>query len=228
MFARDVMTAPVITGSSNSTVFEIVDLMLKYQISAVPIVDEDDCLIGIVSEGDLIQRDEIDTLPRRSWWLTAFGGRGLLAEEFIRAHGMVASQIMTREVLTAEEDTPLWEIAETLEKVKIKRLPVVSDNKVVGIISRANLLHALSTQRAAMEHGPSKDDRKLRAEILELLRGEPWTNTGHLNVVVKDGTVHLWGRIDTNLEGAALMTAAKNVAGVKDVVDHTHKAVTLI
>ena len=87
MLARDVMTAPVVTAGAASTVVEIVNLMLEHKISAVPIVNEADELVGIVSEGDLIQRDEIGTLPRRSWWLWALGTKAQMAEDFVKAHG---------------------------------------------------------------------------------------------------------------------------------------------
>ena len=228
MHARDVMTTPVITAGPETKVLDIVNLMLDNRISAVPIVGDDERLIGMVSEGDLIRRSEIGTEPHRSWWLSAFGGAATLAEDFVKSHGVTASEIMTDEVVTATEDTPLWEVAETLEKRKVKRLPVVRDGRVVGIVSRANLLQAITAQRDKQTDVPTRDDRSIREALMDQLKGEPWSDMSHLNIVVLDGTVHFWGIVSSDTQRTALKVAAENIPGVTEVVDHTHRTMTLV
>ena len=228
MHAVDIMTSPVITAGPDSTILDIVNLMLENRISAVPIINRKEELLGLVSEGDLIRRTEIGARDYSSWWLSAIGGTITLAEDFVKTHGIRASEIMTEEVITVREGARLWEIAELLEKKKIKRVPVMTDGKVVGIVSRANLLQALAAQREKQLETPSRDDRAIREELLKLLDGERWSDTSHLNVVVIDGTVHYWGVVRNDTERGALKAAAESVAGVGDVVDHTHTSVTLV
>jgi len=202
--------------------------MLDKRISAMPIVTEDGVQVGLVSEGDLIRRSEIGARNYTSWWLAAIGGQARLAEDFVKTHAMKAEEIMTREVITVTSETPVWEIAEILEKNKIKRVPVVDDGAVVGVVSRANLLQALAAQREKMAEAPSQDDRALRKKVLEALEGQTWSDLSHLNVVVMDGVVHYWGIVQSTAARQALKVAAEGVPGVKDVVDHTHTTVTLI
>lgn len=228
MHARDIMTTPVVTATPQTGILDIVKLMLDKRISALPIVTEDGALVGLVSEGDLIRRSEIGARNYSSWWLAAIGGQARLAEDFVKTHAMKAEEIMTREVVTVTSDTPVWEIAEILEKNKIKRVPVVDDGAVVGVVSRANLLQALATQREKMAQEPSQDDRALRKKVLEALEGQTWSDLSHLNVVVMDGVVHYWGIVQSTAVRQALKVAAEGVPGVKDVVDHTHTTVTLI
>ncbi len=196
MIARDVMTSPAITAKVDTAVLEIVDLMLKHKVSALPIVDDEGYLAGIVSEGDLIQRDEIDTLPHRSWWLSAIGSKAVLADEFVKSHGATADNVMTRKVVTAHEDTPLREIAELLERKRVKRVPILNDGKVTGIVSRANLLQALAVQKAAVEDVPSEDDKALRETFMEQIANEPSPHGSHLNGIVKQGSVYLPRRVN--------------------------------
>jgi CBS-domain-containing membrane protein len=228
MHASDIMTAPVITAAPGADVLDVVQLMLDNRISALPIVADDGELVGLVSEGDLIRRSEIGARDYSSWWLSAFGGKVRLAEEFVKTHAMKAEEIMTTDVVTVSKDTPAWKIAETLEKNKIKRVPVVEDGAVVGIVSRANLLQALAAQREKMMQAPSGDDRALREKVLKALEGQSWSNLSHLNVVVADGVVHYWGVVQSKAVRDALKVAAEGVPGVADVVDHTHTTVTLI
>jgi CBS domain-containing protein len=214
------MYSPAVTATPDASILEVVQLMLDNRISAVPIVDSDGLLVGLVSEGDLLRRVEIGTQQHRSWWLTAFRGAVSLAEDFIKSQSMKVSEVMTKEVITAREDTPLWEIAEILEKKKFKRVPVVRDGRVVGIVSRANLLQALTTQREMTADAPSTDDREIREALVEVLRGEPWSNMSHLNVVVLDGVVHFWGLVTSDAQREALKVAAGGVPGVRDIMDH--------
>ena len=193
MHAIDVMTAPVITAGPNANVLEIVKLMLDNKISAVPIEDVNGDLVGLVSEGDLIRRTELGARNYSSWWLSAIGGSISLAEDFVKSHGARACEIMSTNVITVPEHARLWEIAELLEKKKIKRVPVTRDGRLIGIVSRANLLHALAARREEHQAKPSGGDRSIRDELLKMLEQERWSDTAHLNVVVMDGTVHFLG-----------------------------------
>ncbi len=227
MLAREVMTSPVVTTKPDTAITDVVDLMLKHQISALPVVGAEGQVIGIVSEGDLIQRDEIGTLPHRSWWLSALGTKAQLADEFVKSHGTTASAVMTAKVITAHADTPLQDIAEILESKRVKRVPIVEGGKLVGIVSRANLLQALAIQRSAAQDAPSTEDRDLRQRFLDRLSDEPWANSSHLNVIVKDGVLYLWGQVRSQLEREALVLAAQETPGVREVIDHTDRSVTV-
>ena len=135
---------------------------------------------------------------------------------------------MTEDVVTASEDSPLWEIAETLERNKVKRLPVLRDGRVVGIVSRANLLQAITAQRDKQIDVPSRDDRTIREALMAQLEKAPWSDMSHLNIVVLDGTVHFWGVVRSDAQREALKVAAENVPGVTEVVDHTHRSMVLV
>lgn len=222
MRARDVMTSPVVTAPADATVQHLVELMLKHRISAVPIVDSDGGPLGIVSEGDLIRRSEIGTEQKESWWLWLVGGRMAMTEDFIKAHGTRAADIMSREVVAVGPDATLSEIAATLEKRRIKRVPVVENGRITGIVSRANILRAMAS--AAGRAGPEiadADDNEIRSRVMGLLESQGWADLSRLNIVVSDKVVHLWGVVSSAQERRALVVAAESVGGVKRVADHT-------
>lgn len=227
MHARDIMTSPAITVAPESSVLDAVKLMLKRRISALPVVDSNGELVGLVSEGDLIRRSETGARDYSSWWLAAIGGTARLAEELEKTHAAIVNQIMTRTVVTVHKDLPVWKIAETLERNKIKRVPVMHDGTVVGIVSRANLLQALAAQREKLIETPSADDRALRDSVLDTLSGQSLANLSHVNIVVFDGVVHYWGMVHSEAEHQALKVAARGVPGVRDVSDHTYVVPTL-
>ncbi len=127
---------------------------------------------------------------------------------------------MIREVKTVTADTPVGEIARILERRRIKRVPVVEDGKIVGIVRRANLLHGLATHKDRISITPSPDDRAIREQVQALVAKEAWISHGSLNVLVADGAVELWGWVDSEDERKALLTAVGELDGVKDVVDH--------
>ncbi len=227
MKAREIMTAPAITTGPDTPLVDIVDLMLSNRISAVPVVDGSGTAIGIVSEGDLMRCKDLGTLSGKSWWLRVLGGKVMLAEDFIKAHATTASELMTTGVITIGEDTLLPEIARLLENNRIKRVPVVADGKVVGIVSRANLLQALSLEQAGSPPPPSGGDRELRDCVMDTLAHEKWADISHLNLVVRNGTVFLWGEVNSPAQRKALVIAAGEVPGVKEVVDNTRTFQTI-
>lgn len=219
MKAADIMTGSPITVKSDSTVMEAVRLMLQRKFSGLPVVDDAGKVVGIVTEGDLLRRAETGTQRRRPRWIEFFVGPGRLATEYAHACGHRIDEVMTQPVLTITEDRPLDEIVNIMERHQIKRLPVVRDGKLVGIVSRANLLRALAS--VARETKPaSVDDAAIRASLLRELERQPWAPTSLIDVVVRNGVVHLWGTILDERQRQGIRVAAENTRGVKAVEDH--------
>ncbi len=220
MKAADVMVTNVITVTPDQSVQEVAEILLTKRISGLPVVDADGKLVGIVSEGDLMRRVETGTARERSWWLRLLMGREGLAQEYIRQNANRVGDVMTRSVITAEPDTPLPEVAGLLERNRIKRVPIVKDGKLVGILSRANLLQALASLRKEITIEKPAADTDVRARVMESLNAEPWGQNALLNVTVRDGTVDLWGIVDTPAEKRALRIAAEKTPGVREVNDN--------
>jgi CBS-domain-containing membrane protein len=185
MKARDVMVSPVITVKSSASVKEVAQTFLERRISAVPVVDDQGKVIGIVSEGDLLHRAEAGTQRRHSWWLLALTGDEALAGEYIKAHARKVSDVMTTEVITATPDTQLHEVAALLEKHSIKRVPIVKDRQLVGIVSRANLIQAVAGDRKELDIPFS--DATIRDKLLTHLKAQRWAHTGLLNTMSATG-----------------------------------------
>ena len=219
MKAADVMVRNVITIGPNATVGEVADLLVTHRISALPVIDAGGKVVGIISEGDLVRRAEAGTERRRSHWLEWMMPGQTLAAEFVKSHARKVSDVMTRRVISASSDAPLSEVATMLERNGIKRVPVVDDGKLVGIVSRANLVQALAClyKRAAPT---TVDDAQLRANVVAQLESQSWTHPSLLNVIVHDGTVELWGIVDSATEKKAVRVAAEVTPGVKSVTDN--------
>jgi len=217
MQAKDIMTTNVITVSPEATVDDAVRLLLDHNISAVPVVDAKGSLLGLVSEGDLIRRVRGSDGPRRSWWLEILGGLNDSAKDFVKMRSHHIEDVMTRDVLSADEDTPVADIARLLEKRRIKRVPVLRSGRVVGIVSRANLLHALSAIPGDALQAPSEDDRELRRRIDEALKEVPGAAVNLINYTVEEGNVSVWGVADSDFEEKAVRVAVENVPGVRSV-----------
>src|SRR6516165_1019653 len=166
MRAMDVMTSEVITVDESATVPELAKLLAEHGISAVPVVDEHNQVIGIVSEGDLLHRAETGTERRSSWWLEMMSSTNKLAGEYIKSHSGRVTDIMTRDVLSVTEETPVADIAVLLETKRIKRVPVLRDGKLVGIVSRANLVRALAMTINEVADGAEADDRTIRQRLI--------------------------------------------------------------
>jgi CBS domain-containing protein len=213
------MTWGVISVEVDAPVMRAVQLMLENRISGLPVVDAKGTLVGIVTEGDFLRRIELGTQHRRSRWLEFLIGPGRLATEYVSASGRKVNEIMTPDPYTITEDAPLEQIVQLMEKHRIKRVPVVDDGKLIGLVSRANLLHALASL-AREAKPPAGNDSTIREQILSDLTKQSWAPTGLINVVVRNGVVELWGAIMDDRERQALIVVAENVPGVKDVRDH--------
>jgi CBS domain-containing protein len=218
MKAADVMVSSVISVRLEATVQEVAGVLLKNCISAVPVMGADGELVGIVSEGDLMRRPEAGTLRRPSWWLTLVGSKEEQALEYIKSHSRKVTDVMTQRVVTASPDTPVADIATLLEKHGIKRVPIVEDGKVVGIVSRANLLQALACLRNVP--AATADDESLRAKLNSKLEREQWTKPSLINLIVHDGTVDVWGIVDSQTEKKAVRVLVESTPGVRAVNDN--------
>jgi CBS domain-containing protein len=218
MKVSDVMTRKVVSISPNAKISEAIKLMLKHQISGLPVVDGKGKPVGILTEGDLLRRPEIGTERRRARWLDALFGPAEAAEAYVRAHGQKVKDVMTREVVTVTEATPLHEVAHLMEHRNIKRLPVVRAGKLAGIVSRANLLRALASLRRELPRG--KGGAAVRNRILRDIAKQDWAYGCDVDVTVRKGVADLWGTISDMEQRDALRVLVESTPGVKKVEDH--------
>jgi CBS domain-containing protein len=219
MNASDVMTKTVITGKPDSTIENAAELMSRHQISAIPILDDENKVVGIVSEGDLMRRVEGAKDQPRSWWLSLFSGSETNAKSFVLDRGKHVKDIMTRQLTTVAPDMPVGQIARLLEKKHIKRVPVVKDGKLMGIVSRGNLLQALAVQPVVHIASDADEDEK-RDVVLGALAQVPGLNPVHLNVIVTDNRVDVWGIVDSNDEEEAAKVALDAIDGLGEISMH--------
>lgn len=218
MLVENVMTSPVISISPSTTIAEAARLMLSHRISGLPVVSEDGALIGMVSEGDFLRRGELGTEQKRSWWLELFSSQGQAAEDYVRAHGRKVGEVMTKGVFTTNREASLEEVVELMSRHGIKRLPVVENGKLLGIVSRSDLLRALARALPGDDSVVSDDERIREAVTAEITR-QSWGSGGLVRVSVRDGVVELTGTIFDESTRAAARVAAENVPGVKAVND---------
>ena len=219
MRAMDVMTSDVITVKGDASVTEVARVLADRGISAVPVVDDQNHVIGMVSEGDVLHRAETGTERRRAWWLDMVASTNQPASDYVKSHSSSVKDVMTRDVISVSETTPVADIAILLEANRIKRVPVLRDGKLAGIVSRANLVRALATTSEPSGTAEA-DDRAIRDKLLAELRAQNWAEVSPANVTVKDGIVHLWSSYYSEPEKRALIVAAENIPGVSRVEDH--------
>ena len=220
MQARDVMTTWVATIGQEATVREAAKLMLERGVSALPVPDQKDQLVGIISEGDLVRRAELGTDQARSWWLRLLAVTGEnAAADYVKTHSAQVRDVMTSPAISVTEATPLEKIALLLETHRIKRVPVIRPGQPVGIVSRADLVRRLAIATPA-RRSPSSDDRSLRRTMLKRLR-ESGVDATYVNVTVSGGALHLWGGVRSDAERQALRVAAEGVPGLRKVEAHT-------
>jgi CBS domain-containing protein len=219
MKAADIMTRHVVSVGTEASVLEAIRSMLQHKISGLPVVDGEGLIVGIVTEGDFLRRAETGTERKRPRWLEFLMGPGRLAAEYVHSHGRKVFEVMTSDPVTIDEDTPLAEVVRILEERRIKRVPVVRGRRVVGIISRDNLMQALASVAHEMAAG-AHADTAIRDEVLAELAKQPWAPRNFINPVVRNGVVELWGSIFDERERQAVVVVVENVSGVKAVKDH--------
>ncbi|MEQ9125676.1 MAG: CBS domain-containing protein [Alphaproteobacteria bacterium] len=218
MQVKDIMTTSVVTARTGDTVAEVAKAMATKRISGLPVVDDGGKVIGVVSEGDLLARAALGQDTPRSWWLGLIG-EGETPEAFMRAHGKTVGDVMTRSVKTIQPDASLAALARKLESCGVKRLPVVEGGKLVGVVSRADVVRALaSIKPEAPAAAPS--DAELRSLILSRFhKSQPLVGV-QATIIVRDGVVELWGLAPNAKVVEAARVAAEAVDGVKRVENH--------
>jgi CBS domain-containing protein len=219
MKVSDVMTREVVSIAPDASVMEAVRLMLQHRISGLPVIDASGNLQGVVTEGDFLRRVETGTERKRSRLVEFLLGPGRLATDYVQATGRKVGEVMSSDARTVSEDEPLEKVVHLMERYRIKRLPVVRGQKVVGIVTRQNLMRALASLALA-EHPVAADDATIRERLLAELKRQSWAPVGLIDVVVKDGVVKLSGALTDERERRAIRVAAENIPGVKKVEDH--------
>lgn len=218
MRAHQIMTKKLITVGPDASIVEAAQLMLTNHISGLPVVDKSGKLIGIVSEGDFLRRSEIGTQRKRPRWLQYFVGPNHAASEFVHASGRKVGEVMTHEPLVITEETPLEEIVQLMERKGIKRLPVMRNEQLVGIVTRANLLQIVASMAGEVPD-PTADDDHIRERVTRAIENTHWRPIG-LQVTTRNGVVHLHGIVVNPNSRQAAIVAAENITGVKEVHDH--------
>jgi CBS domain-containing protein len=219
MNAGDVMTQSTVTVDPDGSIVHAVELMLKRRISGLPVVDTTGALVGILTEGDLLRRVELGTQKRRPRWIEFLIGPGRLASEYVSASGRRVNEVMTTPVHTVTEDTPLADVVKIMESRQVKRLPVIRDNRVVGIVSRANLMRALVS--IGRDANPTNvTDASIRQNLLAELAKQSWAPVALIDVIVRNGVVHLWGTLTEERQRQGIRVVAENTPGVTRVEDH--------
>ena len=218
MKAADLMTSCVVTVRPDATIEYAIQLMLQYRISGLPVTNSDGAVLGIVTESDLLRRAETGTEKRHARWISLLIGPGRLAQEYVHAHGRKVDEVMTERVFTVTPETPLTDLVALMEAKHVKRVPVVDQGRLVGIVSRADVMAVLVGLLSEKPAG-AVADAEIRDQILAEIDRQPWGPRDSIGVVVTNGVVILKGAITDERERAALCVAAENVSGVKAVHD---------
>ena len=218
--AGDIMSANIATTTSDTSLAAAVKLMLDRRVSGLPVLDEAGVLVGILTEGDLLRRVELGTDTHKANWLDFFRSEARLANDYVETHSRVVGDIMTPTVVTVDEAAPLSEVVAVMQGRHVKRVPVMAASRLVGMVSRVDLLRALARSFADAPSETTPDDAGIRAEILAEFGRQSWGPGGGISVVVSGGVVDLGGVIFREAQRGAMRVAAENVAGVTSVHDH--------
>jgi len=218
MKAQDIMTRDVITVSPDTPVRDIAGLMMDKHISGVPVVTDNGSIIGIVSESDLLHRAELGTERKHKWWFRTFGDSDALARDYAKAHGLKAHDVMSRYIVSVRDDAELRDVADILDSRGIKRVPVLREDRLVGIITRRDLVRAL-TQVQTFKGAERIDNAALHKALHERIHSQSWLNDTYINLIVNDGVVELWGFVVTRDQHRALRALVEETDGVTRVED---------
>ncbi len=220
MKASEVMARDVVTVSPQTSVKEIAVLMSQRRISGIPVVDADGKLAGIVSESDLLHRAETGTERRRKWWLGAFVDSDQLAREYAASHARRASDIMSTKVVSVDAGMDLGQVADLLDRRKLKRVPVVEGGRLVGIITRGDLVRALVAQQSQTTGAEAAGDGAVLAAVQERMHREGWLDSSLVTVVIKQGVAELSGLAASSDQRRALRLLVEDTPGVARVEDN--------
>jgi CBS domain-containing protein len=218
MRVRDVMTYGAIGVSEDASLTEAIETLLRSRVSALLVFDADHALAGILSEGDLLRRSELGTEKHVPRWLEFLLSGGSLAESYAHVHGRKASEVMTKTVITISEDAELSEAVDLMLRKRVKRLPVLRGDAVVGIVARSDLLKGLLA--ALPKPGAQPSDAEIKRTIQAEMDKLPWAPRASVRVDVVNGTVTYDGAITDERLRDGLRVIAENTAGVVAIRDH--------
>jgi CBS domain-containing protein len=218
MKANDVMTHCLVSIAPEVPILQAIARMISHQVSGMPVISAEGQLVGMVTEGDFLRRVETHTEAPRRRWLELLLGAGDRADEYTRSHGHTVHDVMSRNVVTVSKETPLSEVVRLMEEHGIKRIPVIDDGRVVGIVSRADLMSALG-QCLSKSKKASATDESIRQRILTEMRRQTWCPVHSLRIAVRKGVVDLKGTIFDERQRRALRVLVESVEGVKGVRD---------
>jgi CBS domain-containing protein len=212
------MTSDVVSIPPDAPVMLAARLLWERRISAVPVLASDGAVLGIVTEADLVRRLAATRDNGRSWLTSLFADPAVEAERYARTHGFVAEEVMTAEVVTVSPDTSAAEIAALMERHGIRRVLVVDQGRMCGIVSRADLLRAIVEPKRI---SADASDERIRRAVLAAMQHQPWADSIHTSIEVEDGVVTFRGFSRGVAIQRGLRVLAEEVPGVKAVVDRT-------
>jgi CBS domain-containing protein len=218
MKVSDVMTHTLVTTNPGASLEEAANLMVRTRVSGLPVVDATGAVVGMLTEGDLIRRIELGTAGQRPGWLASLLAPGRAARDYVRTHGRTVSEVMTSSVVSTSPDAPLAEVVALMEAQQVKRLPVLKEGQLIGIVSRSDLLRALSKFLAA-RHIVATSDTEIRKRVLAEIDKHSWAPRANINAMVENGVVELRGAVTDDQERVGLRVIAENTPGVRSVRD---------
>lgn len=219
MLAKEIMTTDVACARADQSIHDVARVLLERSVSALPVVDDDGRLIGVISEGDLLRRVETGTERKQSWWLDMLVSTEEKSRDYLKSHAVHVRDVMTKDVITIDEETPVSEIAGIIEENRIKRVPVLRGERLVGVVSRADIIRMLAVRHVPIT-APAEDDLALRDSVLSAIREVDGRSSGYVNALVQDGVVHLWGLAQSPAHRDALQVAVENIPTVKALQNH--------
>jgi len=219
MQAKEIMTRDVTTVSPSASVREAAKLMVDKRLSGLPVVASEGRLVGMLTASDLLHRVETGTERRSSWFANFFANPDDMARQYAKTHGLKAHEVMSRHVISVRDDASLSEVADVLDRNRLKRAPVVRDGRLVGIISRSDLVRVLSEASVGQPVAKS-DDAALQNAIWQQIHKQKWLDSGYVSITVKDGVVETWGMVGSPEQRNALMVLIEETAGDARVEDH--------
>ncbi len=216
MKVEQVMTRKVITANPATPIHEAARLMVEHGVSGLPVVDEAGRLVGVLSEGDLIMRQR--RRERVPWWRLFFQDGERLARDYRKAVGTTVGEVMTPGVISVSPELAVESAAAILEQHRVRRLPVVMDGRLVGVVSRGDLVKALAA--TLVPAGAAAPDAALVREMTNRLAAETWVSNRGIVVQARDGIVSLWGMVATEAEKSAIETMARALPGARGLESH--------
>jgi CBS domain-containing protein len=217
MKAKDVMTHCLVSITPDAPIGDAIARMISHQVSGMPVIAPDGALVGMVTEGDFLRRTEMHTEAPRRRWLELLQGPGSEASEYVRSHGATVRDVMSSRPVAVDPETPLSKVVDLMEEHAIKRIPVLEDGRVVGIVSRADLVTALGTYLVKPKKAATAGDDAIRRSIMAEMKKQPWCPIQSLTVRVRNGFVHVSGVVFDERQRRALHVLVENIPGVKGI-----------